>query len=134
MMHRPPADFGPVRHMRRSGPDRRVGSFRGHQMRGMVQKAALWLAVAAGFAACGPITLADAERQCFERARQAQQPRGEAVIGIDSEGGVRGGFELDISSDYLSGRDPAVVYETCVVSKSGEPPSRPLYARPDWKG
>ena len=36
--------------------------------------------------------------------------------------------------DTLMGRDPAAVYETCVMSKSGEPPSRPLYARSDWRG
>jgi len=85
-------------------------------------------------AACGPISVADAERQCFERARLAEQPRGEVVVGVNSDGDVGGGFILDISSDYIQGRDPAVVYETCVVSKSGQPPSRPLYARPDWRG
>lgn len=85
-------------------------------------------------AACGPMTLAEAERQCFERARLAQQPRGEVSVGVGSGGKAVGGFELNVTSDYLLGRDPAAVYETCVVSKSGEPPSRPLYARPDWKG
>lgn len=85
-------------------------------------------------AGCGPTTLAQAERQCFERARLAQQPRGEVSVGVGSGGRVAGGIELNVSSDYLLGRDPSAVYETCVVSKSGEPPSRPLYARPDWKG
>lgn len=85
-------------------------------------------------AACGPITLQEAERQCFERARLAQQPRGEVSVGIGSGGRSAAGFELNVSSDYIMGRDPAAVYETCVMSKSGEPPSRPLYARPDWKG
>ncbi len=93
------------------------------------------LLLAAGLlAACGPMTLAEAERQCFERARLAQQPRGEVSVGVGSGGKAVGGFELNVTSDYLLGRDPAAVYETCVVSKSGEPPSRPLYARPDWKG
>jgi hypothetical protein len=87
-----------------------------------------------GLSACGPITLEQAERQCFERARLAQQPRGEVSVGMNSDGKAAGGFELNVSSDYLLGRDPAAVYETCVMSKSGEPPSRPLYARPDWKG
>ena len=84
-------------------------------------------------AACGPITVEQAERQCFERARLAQQPRGEVGIGITSNGDAAGVLELEVSGDYLMGRDPAAVYETCVVAKSGEPPSRPLYARPDWK-
>ncbi len=85
-------------------------------------------------AACGPITLAEAERQCFERARLAQQPRGEVSVGVGSGGRAVGGFDVNVSSDFLLGRDPSAVYETCVVSKSGEPPSRPLHARPDWKG
>lgn len=85
-------------------------------------------------AACGPMTLAEAERQCFERARLAQSPRGEVSVGVTSAGKAAGGVELNVSSDYILGRDPSAVYETCVMSKSGEPPSRPLYARPDWKG
>ena len=84
--------------------------------------------------ACGPISVQEAERQCFERARLAQQPRGEIGVGVGSNGRAAAGIELNISSDYIMGRDPAAVYETCVISKSGEPPSRPLYARPDWKG
>ena len=85
-------------------------------------------------AACGPITLAEAKRQCFDRARLAQQPRGEVAVGVGSGGRAVGAFELEVTSDFLTGRDPSAVYETCVVAKSGEPPSRPLYARPDWKG
>jgi hypothetical protein len=83
--------------------------------------------------ACGPMTVAEAERQCFERARLAQKPRGEVSVGMTSDGQAAGGIELNVSSDYLLGKDPAAVYETCVMAKSGEPPSRPLYARPDWK-
>jgi hypothetical protein len=85
-------------------------------------------------AACGPIPLAEAERQCFDSARLAQQPRGDVWMGVGSGGRPVGGIEVDVTSDYLMRRDPAAVYETCVMSKSGEPPSRPLYARPDWKG
>jgi hypothetical protein len=85
-------------------------------------------------AACGPISVQEAERQCFQRARLAQQPRGEVAIGATSDGRAAGGISLEISSDYIAGRDPSAVYETCVMAKSGEPPSRPLYARPDWKG
>ena len=85
-------------------------------------------------AACGPISLAEAERQCFDRARLAQQPRGEVAVGVGSGGRAVGAFEVEVTGDFLRGRDPSAVYETCVMSKSGEPPSRPLYARPDWKG
>lgn len=84
-------------------------------------------------AACGPMTLAEAERQCFERARLAKQPRGEVFVGGGTNGAVAG-LDVTISSDYLTGRDPSAVYESCVMSKVGEPPSLPLYSRPDWKG
>ncbi len=84
--------------------------------------------------ACGPISLQEAERQCFERARLAQQPRGELAVGVDSNGNAGAGLELTVTSDFLMGKDPSAVYETCVMSKSGEPPSRSLYSRPDWKG
>ncbi len=82
--------------------------------------------------ACGPIDLASAEDLCFERARQAQQPRGEVFVGAGTNGLVMGG-EITITSDYLGGRDPSQVYDTCVYQKSGQPPSRPLHSRPDWK-
>lgn len=83
--------------------------------------------------ACGPISVAEAERQCFERARLAQQPRGAITVGASSDGRKSAGLELNVSSDFLMGKDPSAVYESCVMQKSGEPPSRPLYARPDWR-
>lgn len=85
-------------------------------------------------AACGPMTLAEAERQCVERARLAQQPRGAVTVGASSDGRTSAGLELQVSSDFLTGKDPSAVYETCVMAKTGQPPSRPLYARPDWRG
>lgn len=84
--------------------------------------------------ACGPIPLHQAERQCFERARLAQQPRGEIGLGVGSGGRAAGNFEVTVTSDYIMGRDPAAVYDICVQQKSGQPPSRPLYSFPEWKG
>jgi hypothetical protein len=84
-------------------------------------------------AACGPMTLAEAERQCFERARLAQQPRGAVTVGASSDGRTSAGLELNVSSDFLMGRDPSAVYESCVMAKTGQLPSRSLYERPDWK-
>lgn len=94
----------------------------------------LALLFTAALSACGPVSLAEAERQCFERARLAQQPRGEVALGVGSGGRAVGAFEVEVTSDFLTGRDPSAVYETCVVSRSGQPPSRPLYSRPDWRG
>ena len=84
-------------------------------------------------AACGPIPLQQAEKACFERARLAQRPRGEVFLGANSNGQTNAGLELDISSDFLQGRDPSAVYDQCVYQRSGQPPSQPLYSRPDWK-
>ena len=85
------------------------------------------LAALALLAACGPIPRAEAERQCYERARMAMQPRGEVRMGMNSELGAVAGFEIAVSSDYIQGRDPAQVYDSCVYQRSGEMPSRPLY-------
>lgn len=83
--------------------------------------------------ACGPIPLDQAERQCFDRARLAQQPRGELAVGVGSGGKAAGRFEVNVSSDFIMGRDPSAVYDSCVLQKSGQAPSRPLYSFPGWK-
>ncbi|MFO1203219.1 MAG: hypothetical protein U1E58_11350 [Tabrizicola sp.] len=97
-------------------------------------KAIAALALFALLAACGPMSLREAERQCFERARLASKPRGEMSVGVGTGGRKMAGVELEISSDYLLRKDPSAVYDSCVMNKAGQPPSRPLYMRPDWKG
>ncbi len=92
------------------------------------------LASAVPLAACGPVTVQQAERQCFERARLTAGPRGEVGVGVDSNGRVGTNIEVTVSSDYLAGRDPSDVFNSCVYQKSGQPPSRPLYSFPEWKG
>ena len=84
-------------------------------------------------AACGPVSLQQAEKACFDRARLAQQPRGTVGLGINSNGQTSGLLDVQVSTDFLQGRDPAVVYNQCVYQKSGQVPSQPLYSRPDWK-
>ncbi len=85
-------------------------------------------------AACGPVSVQQAERDCFERARLAQQPRGMVKVGATSAGKAAGGLEVNVSSDYLLGKDPSAVFETCVMARSGQAPTRPLYDMPGWKG
>jgi hypothetical protein len=85
-------------------------------------------------AACGPIPLPEAERQCVERARLAQQPRGEVGFGLGTDGRRSAEFSVEVTSDFLTGRDPAAVYESCVRQKAGQAPSRPLFSHPDWTG
>lgn len=84
-------------------------------------------------AACGPVSLQQAEKACFERARLAQHPRGKVGLGVNSNGNASGLLDLQVSSDFLQGRDPSAVYDQCVVQKSGQVPSQPLYSRSDWK-
>lgn len=85
-------------------------------------------------AGCGPVPVAQAERDCLERARMAAHPRGTLRMGASSRGGMHSRLNLDISSDWLAGRDPAAVYDSCVVARSGQMPRRPLYDMPEWKG
>lgn len=80
-------------------------------------------------AACGPVSPELAARQCEERANAALGPTGEVGIGIASGGKTSAGFEIGVTSDYLQGRDPYEVYETCVRQKTGQVPIRPLVLR-----
>ncbi len=96
-------------------------------------RAALALVTVALAASCGPMTVENAERECFQRARLAAGPRGSVAVGVGSDGHAHAGLSVSISSNYIQGRDPSDVYNACVVQKSGQPPSRPLYTRPDWK-
>lgn len=77
-------------------------------------------------AACGPLPPGEAEDRCEERARLAAKPQGQATVGYSSTAGTFSGVELTISSDYIAGRDPQEVYETCVFEYTGEGPIRPL--------
>ena len=76
--------------------------------------------------ACGPISPERAAEICEDRARQAAGPTGEVGIGINSSGDVSPRLEIGITSDYLMGRDPYLVYENCVREKTGQGPIRPL--------
>jgi len=75
--------------------------------------------------ACGPVSREQAERDCLQRARLAEQPRGTVYAGVASDGSSRVGADISISGDFILGKDPAQVYDQCVVQKSGELPSRP---------
>lgn len=84
-------------------------------------------------AACGPISVEQAERQCLLRARQAVNPLAGYSVGVGSEGVYTGDLGIAISSDLLRGRDPSAVFDTCVIQKSGQLPRQPLTSRPDWR-
>lgn len=99
----------------------------------IVRASARSATLAALLAACTPMSVERAEAACFASARLAAHPRG-LVAGGAGSGGAAGKLRLEVSSDWLRGRDPAALYDTCVYQKSGRFPRRPLYDRPDWKG
>lgn len=75
--------------------------------------------------ACGPVSPQRAAQICEERAQAAQGPTGGVTLGASSDGDRYVTGEIGLSSDYLRGRDPMDVYESCVYSRTGQPPIRP---------
>lgn len=84
------------------------------------------LALPLCLAACDtPVSAERAYEQCSERARLAERPRGSVGFGVGS-GGPAGGLDVTVTSDFLRGRDPYVVYDTCFRNLTGAGPTRPL--------
>ena len=92
----------------------------------MIRKATIPLATLAVLAACGPMSPERAADLCADEARKAAGPTGEIGIGVNSGGDVTNRIEIGISSDFLLGKDPQLVYEDCVRRKTGQAPIRPL--------
>lgn len=87
-----------------------------------------------GLAACSPMPVTQAERICLDDARAARAPQGELGLGVGS-GGFRGAhLSIGVSSDFITGRDPSEVFNTCVMRRAGQMPTRPLYEQPGWRG
>lgn len=91
-----------------------------------------------GLAACGPVPVAQAERSCLSDARLALGPRSEVNIGVGAVSGqglhTTGSVGIAMSSDSIMGRDPADVFNRCVMRRSGQMPTRALYDQPGWQG
>lgn len=82
-------------------------------------------------AACGPISPSRAAERCEERARAALGPQGQITLGVNSNSGPYARGEIGISSDYVAGRDPQVIYHYCVLNLTGAAPAGPLDLRAD---
>lgn len=97
---------------------------------GLVWPAAL-IATALLLAACDvpPPTPEEAALRCEERARAAQGPTGSVAVGANSEDGPYSAVSIGITADYLSGRDPLDVYNSCVIRLTGSAPYRPPVLR-----
>ena len=78
------------------------------------------------FTACAPMSPERAADFCEDRARAATGPTGSVGVGVNSKGKVRTGIAIGVSTDFLAGADPFVVYEECVRDKTGQGPIRPL--------
>lgn len=100
----------------------------------MWRAALLILVSLSPLAACGPIPVDQAERMCVEQANQALRPRGRVGFGVGTGGRAVGALDVTISSDFLLGRDPAQVFDSCVSARSGQFPTRPLDDQPGWVG
>jgi len=79
-------------------------------------------------ASCGPIPVNRAESFCAERFAAAPPISGRAKAGASSNGGIVTDFEVEFAPSVTFG-DPSAEYTACVVRKSGEYPTRPLYQR-----
>ena len=94
----------------------------------------LVLASVSALSACAgpkPVSVEEAMAECTYRARSAIKPDVRVGVGVGTGGGyygggVFGGIGIELSGDYLKGRSPNEVYETCVVDRSGEKPTQPL--------
>lgn len=87
--------------------------------------------------ACGPIPVDQAERVCLRDAELARAPRTDVTVGIGTGSGGTQGFGrigMEISGDYLAGRDPGQVFDRCVMRRSGQMPESGLADQPGWQG
>lgn len=91
------------------------------------------VAVLLPLAACGPVPVEQAERSCLEEAALAERPRGEVYAGASSVPRQVGGH-VDVSTDFLLGRDPSQVFNACVLRRAGQMPVTPYEQQPDYRG
>ncbi len=84
----------------------------------------------AGFvlAGCGPIPVAQAEAVCADRFAVPPPLSVTAKAGLTSNGETATDFEVEFAPSVSFG-DPSGAYNACVMRKSGEYPTRPLYQR-----
>ncbi|WP_458792359.1 hypothetical protein [Yoonia sp. MH D7] len=70
------------------------------------------------------MTPQQAADHCEKRARDAQGPTGGVTFGVNNKSGAFTEAEIGISSDFLRGADPDVLYDRCVIEITGEGPIR----------
>lgn len=82
--------------------------------------------VFATLAGCGDgiVDPVRAAEQCEMRARGAQAPTGEVTFGVNNRTGASSSARIGITSDFVRGLDPDLVYDRCIFEKTGSAPIR----------
>ena len=93
-------------------------------------KQLLVLPVLLALNACGPVPLVQAEADCRARADEASAPSSSVGVTFSSDGTVETNVSVGVTTDYLQGRSPTEVYNSCVLARAGQPPSRPYISLP----
>lgn len=95
----------------------------------MIRFCVIAMTIALAGCAATPPTPEEAAQRCEQRAQAAQAPTGGVTVGMNSRTGMSTGINIGLTGDYLSGRDPLEVYQSCVIDLTGEPPIRPARLR-----
>lgn len=86
--------------------------------------------VATGLTACASskqIPVEQAMAQCRDGVHHTVKPNISIGVGVGGGGKVRGGLGVGLSTDQVRRPNSQEEYENCVIAKSGEKPTRPLY-------
>lgn len=90
----------------------------------------------AALAGCmGPVTVEQAERSCLSEIHAARPDTRVSLGIVGGSGGIRphAGLSVSMSSDAIMGRDPSDQFNTCVMRRSGQMPTRPLAEQPGMR-
>ncbi len=78
-------------------------------------------------AACAPVPVRMAERQCHAQFAPHKPVSGEAGMGVATDG-FHSKMRVNINLGANMQGDPSAAYDACVYRKSGQMPTRPLHS------
>jgi len=77
-------------------------------------------------AACAPLPPDRGADICEAKVNEDRAPRSQVTVGVNSNSGGFINASIDFSPPSLAETDPEAAYRQCVVSRTGQPPIRPL--------